>query len=364
MRGFRALGSALLVIVLAAVLANLGVIPTYRAGDVLYDGIFGVVAPLGVFWLLLGVRLGDLRRAGKTMIGLFLVGAAGTTVGVIGAYAAVDGGAAFGDRAPALAGMFVGTYIGGSVNFNAIALAHGVQNEGVLYAGANAVDALMTTVLMVATLLLPPLLRRGADGAPTRDAAAAPVDAVAAEPDADGLDVEAVSPRSAMLLLAIGAAVLAVCKSLPAPLDRAWMLVLTTVALVLAQLPAVARISGARVLGMTAVLLFLAVIGALCDVEALASLGRLGGTLFAFVGLTLLVHGLAVFGVARALRLDPDQAAVASQANIGGGTSALALARGLGRGDLVLPAILIGSLGNALGTYLGDATVRILAAAS
>jgi uncharacterized membrane protein len=53
-------------------------------------------------------------------------------------------------------------------------------------------------------------------------------------------------------------------------------------------------------------------------------------------------------------------AAVASQANIGGGTSALALARSLGRRDLVLPAILVGSLGTALGTYLGLAVAEAL----
>ncbi len=54
--------------------------------------------------------------------------------------------------------------------------------------------------------------------------------------------------------------------------------------------------------------------------------------------------------------------AVASQANIGGGTSALALARSLNRPDLVLPAILIGSLGLALGTYLGFFTAEHLLA--
>ena len=53
------------------------------------------------------------------------------------------------------------------------------------------------------------------------------------------------------------------------------------------------------------------------------------------------------------LRLDPALVAVASQANVGGSTSALALARSLGRGDLALPGILVGALGNALGTYLG-----------
>ena len=56
-----------------------------------------------------------------------------------------------------------------------------------------------------------------------------------------------------------------------------------------------------------------------------------------------------------------DMAAVASQANIGGGSTALATARSIGRPELGLPAILVGSLGTALGTYLGFLTVLWLA---
>ena len=51
---------------------------------------------------------------------------------------------------------------------------------------------------------------------------------------------------------------------------------------------------------------------------------------------------------------------IASQANIGGGTSAIALAESFNRKELILPAILVGSLGNALGTYLGFLVVYIL----
>jgi uncharacterized membrane protein len=122
----------------------------------------------------------------------------------------------------------------------------------------------------------------------------------------------------------------------------------------------VKRLRGTRVLGMTAVMLFLAVIGTLCDLSALRQLGALGFDLSLFVTILVAVHGLVVFGAAALLRFDLSMAAVASQANIGGGTSALALARSLGRPDLVLPAILVGSLGTALGTYLGFAMAAAL----
>ena len=74
----------------------------------------------------------------------------------------------------------------------------------------------------------------------------------------------------------------------------------------------------------------------------------------------VLVHGAIVFGVGAMVRADPAMSAVASQANIGGSTSALALAKSLGRGDLMLPGILVGALGNAVGTYLGFLTAAWL----
>jgi uncharacterized membrane protein len=53
------------------------------------------------------------------------------------------------------------------------------------------------------------------------------------------------------------------------------------------------------------------------------------------------------------MRLDLDMAAVATQANVGGGTSAHAVARSQGLSDLVLPAVQIGTQGNALGNFHG-----------
>jgi len=43
-----------------------------------------------------------------------------------------------------------------------------------------------------------------------------------------------------------------------------------------------------------------------------------------------------------------------------GSLATRALARGLGRGDLVLPSILVGAFGTALGTYLGFTAAGVL----
>ena len=131
------------------------------------------------------------------------------------------------------------------------------------------------------------------------------------------------------------------------------IITLTTIALLLAQLPMIRNLSGTHTLGFFLIMIFLATIGTLCDFSTLAGLGELAGTLILFVVLIVLVHGMVIFGVGALLRIDWDVIAVASQANIGGNTTAIAAAESLDRPDLLIPGVLVGSLGNALGTYVG-----------
>ena len=161
-----------------------------------------------------------------------------------------------------------------------------------------------------------------------------------------------VSDFSILLALGIGSLFLSQLLSqwLPAV---PYVLTLTTIALVLAQLPAVHRLRGAKLLGYFTVLLFLAVVGAYCDLAALIANGAVAGILLAWVTIIVGVHALIIFVIGGLFRQDWAIIAVASNANIGGATSAGVLATAIGRGDLRLPGILAGSLGNAIGTYAG-----------
>jgi uncharacterized membrane protein len=353
-------GTALLVILLTAIVANLGLLPatsTDEAPVPVYNFIFGTVAPLSILWLLLKVNLRDVLKAGLPIISLFLMGSLGTAAGVVVGMIVVNGPESIGPLYYALGGMFVGTYTGGSVNFNALALQYDMMREGVLFGGAVVVDNIITAVWMVATLAIPRLLaplwhRRRRQNVDDMPAERAEVSLGIEE------DTEAIHPMDLGLVLAIGLFGLWISDLLETAFANIGftvpsILILTALALILAQIPAITRLRGARTLAMFAVYLFLAVIGAFCDVTALGQLGSLGVTLLVFATTIALVHGLITFAAAWLFRIDLDIAAVASQANIGGGTSALALARSLGRDDLVLPAVLVGSVGLAIGTFLG-----------
>ncbi len=360
----RHTGTALMVIIFTAVLANLGLVPTVTDAVPVpaYDAILGTVAPLGIVWLLLKVNLRQVLHAGLPIISIFLIGSLGTVAGVLAGMALVDGPSRIGPLFGPLGGMFTGTYTGGSVNFNAVAIEYDVAREGLLLGGAAAVDSIITTIWMAATLALPRWLMRfwpaqAHAGSPR--ASQADLETDVAE------DTERMHPVDLACVLGIGLGTVWASEVLAGRLEALGIsvpaiLILTVIALILAQFKVVANLPGTRTLGLLAVYLFLCVIGALCDVRALASIGPLGLTLLVFAVGVVAVHGLVTFGAARLLKIDVEIAAVASQANVGGGTSALALARSLGRADLVLPAVLIGSLGNAIGTFLGIGVAELL----
>jgi uncharacterized membrane protein len=364
----RHIGSALLVIVLAAVASNLGVIPassTSEAPVPVYEAIFTHLAPIAIFWLLLQVNLRDVLKAGLPLLGLFLVGSVGTMIGVLIGMRLVNGAEALGELYRPMAGMFAGTYIGGSANFNTIALQYDVMRSGVMFGGAVVVDNIVTALWIAATLAIPrfltPLWKRRvamAGRAEQAEVPVAPIVDLAAE-------TETVDPRKAALVLALGTGGLLLSQMVSGFLaDRGAnvpsILVMTVLALLLAQIPGVSRIPGTRAFGMYAVYVFLAVIGAFCDVRAMSGLGLVGIVLLGFALVTVLAHGVVTFSVARIFRMDIAAAAVASQANVGGSTSALALAKSLGREDLLLPGILLGAVGNAIGTFLGLLVMRFV----
>jgi len=344
----RWLGGAILSMLIGILLANAGVIPTVSDAPPLYKHLVAVGAPVAIFLLLLDVRLHALNRAGLPMLVAFGIGSVGTLVGVATAFWLTNADQWLGRFAAPVGGMYAATYIGGSANLTAVALHYGVTDEPTLFAAVNVADGAVGTLWIAALVLLVQLLHQLLRTHP--------------EPTVtDAGEIEDARPVSLVglgMLLALAFGSLSMSQRL-----SAWaaelgaqvpaMLILTTLALSVAHIPAVHRLGGARMLGVFGSYLFLAVIGASCDLAALAGLGRVGGLLVLFVVLVLLIHGLIQFGVGRLLRLSPETLAIASSANVGGALTIMPIATGLRRMDLLLPGILVGSLGNAIGTYAG-----------
>jgi uncharacterized membrane protein len=125
---------------------------------------------------------------------------------------------------------------------------------------------------------------------------------------------------------------------------------LTTFALAVGHLKPFRKPRGALQLGNLALHFFFVLIGIHSRISEILAVGV---EVFYFTLVVIAVHGLVVFGVGRLLRMDVGSLSVASQAAVGGPSSALAVAVSREWKGLVLPGIIVGLLGYALGNYLG-----------
>ena len=347
---FKHIGTGLMVIILTAIIAILGIIPASTPETPLYDGIFTYIAPLSIFLMLLNINLNSLKKAGKPMLIMFLIGSVATVIGTLIAMWATGGKTQIGELFYALGGMYTGTYIGGSINFNAVALHYNVSKQGTLFSAATVADNIITAIWVIATLALPQLLNKLFPRKKLMDIS----DENQTETNNYTSDVESVRPFDLAFLLMISFAGIRISAWLSSQIPQIPSIIwLTTIALVLAQFKIINQLKGHKLLGLLGIYLFLAVIGAYCDVPALLKDGKLAAILMVFVSILVAVHGLIIYGMGALLKQDWDIVSIASQANVGGSASAMALSRSLNREDLTLPGILVGALGNATGTYWG-----------
>lgn len=334
------IGAGMLAIVVGALLSNTGVVP---ATSVVYDVIEGPLTLVAIGWLLLAVNIADVKRVGGRVLGAYGLALAGTCMGAIaGAILFAD---AFGAENHKLAGAFTGTYTGGSVNF--ISITSALQLPATLFAGANAADAAMTAVWMAATLLLPVWLARFYPPVP-RPTEPAAEGADAEHPYFAGIRINAVD--MALLVSAGLALVLAARLAASAVPGVHTVLWLTTFALVAGHVTPLGRVPGSLQFGNFALVFFFVVIGIHSRAAEIVAVGI---DVFWFTLVIVSVHGLVVFGLGRLFRLDLGSLAVASQAAVGGPPSALAIAVAREWPHLVLPGVIVGLLGYAVGTYLG-----------
>tara|TARA_A100000164_G_scaffold274804_1_gene246787 strand:- start:44 stop:1180 length:1137 start_codon:yes stop_codon:yes gene_type:complete len=346
------LGAALLVILFTAVIANFELIPSASNSIDLYHVIFKYIAPISIFYLLLSINLNSIKRAGLPMISLFILGSLATTIGIIISWTLLSPEVVLGEDAKVIAGMLTGTYTGGSVNFNAVALEYEFQKNGVLYAGTIAVDNVVTAIWILITLVLPIFLSRIWKDRVEKN--------IIKKDKREFLDKD-IDIFSLAWLTFLGITAFFISEILGNYFPKIpSILILTTIGIALAQNKFISNLKGSHNLGLYLVYLFLAVIGAYCEFSAVYNLKEIGFMLLLFTSIAVLFHGIIIILFGGFFYRDWQMIAIVSQANIGGGASAIALAETFDRKELILPAILVGTLGNALGTYLGFFVIYIL----
>ena len=362
----RKYSGVMLLITLAIVLSNLRIIPTSAPA---YDAVWTYLVPVAIPLLLFQA---DMRRifaeAGRTLVA-FVIGAAGVVIGVYLAVALID----LGEHEAALGGIFTGTYIGGSLNFAAIAEVTQFPDESLLIA-AVAADNVITNLHVLLIILLPSIVAvarffpvyRGAVGGSAAAADDEPVHRIA-DFDVPGL---LYALALAFALASAGIWTAANANEFVASItgndelrDADWssyaILITTLFALLIATFGKriVAGLSGYSEAGNALLFIFLAMVGASADIWRLVETAPI---LFLFALIIVSVHMLVLLPVGRLLRLDLAEMCIASAVCIGGPASGPAIAAAKGWKDLVIPGVLAGSFGYAVGSFIGTAVYRWL----
>ena len=335
------LSGAVIAIGTTFVLSNLRVIPSSAPA---YDVVWGYLVPLAIPLLLFKADLKRiLRESGPTLLA-FAAGAVGTVAGTWIAYQLVP----LGEEGWKLAGIFCATYVGGSLNYMAASEALDLRSGDLLAAGIAA-DNLVMTLYFLVLFALPSLgwlKRRYADR----------VEAAEAATDLDEVAGPGITLGGMATALALAATLCAVGYGLASWFgwSSAGILLVTAMTVALATLrpKMMGGIAGAHEVGVLLMQIFFAAIGASANIGVVL---RVGPLLFVFAALILTIHLATILGVGRLLKLDLAEIVIASNANMGGPTTAAAMAVARRWETLVIPAILCGTLDYAIATFVGVA---------
>ena len=129
-------------------------------------------------------------------------------------------------------------------------------------------------------------------------------------------------------------------------------LLLTTITCILATAfpKFLGEIRGAQEIGTFMIYIFFVVIGAPADLKVILLQSPI---LLVFCLIIVCVNMAVTFSVGKLFKFNVEELCIASNANVGGPTTAAAMAIAKGWEDLVLPAMLVGVYGYVIGNYIG-----------
>jgi len=338
-------------------LANLRIMPP---GSPVYDVVSDQLVPLALPLLLFRANVFYIARTTGWLFVAIHVSAIGTVVGAITASLTLH--ASVPDTAQ-VAGIMTGSYIGGSVNFSALATSYHVTGDvtGPLLVADNFIMA-----GMFITLLLLCNSKWVRSRYPHPDS----VDAV----DSRALAAQHWGRKGISLLdiagsLAVAVAVVALAKSTASLLEQQfanseggpsifakllsnsyvhitfWSTLIATLAS-----RALDKLNGAEEMGGYLLYMYLFSIGLPADLYTVFTKVPM---MFVFCLLIALVNLAVTFAAGKFLRMNLEHLALSINATLGGPPSAAAMAISMGWSKLVLPALLVGIWGYAIGTAVG-----------
>lgn len=358
------ISGAIIALVIAIILSNTGIIPTESS---VYDAVWSVIVPLAIPLLLFQINLKKLFRESGRLLLMFLISSIGTVAGTTLAFFALREHIPMLDK---IAAMFSASYIGGGVNFAAMAAKF--ETPGELVSASVVADNLTMAVLFIVLIIIPTMsFFRKRYKTPH-------IDEVESRAGKDeNLAKSYWKPKQISLLdiaLAVGIAftIVLVAKKLSQYFDMRipsgdnvgflWnlanglfgdmYLMLTTLTfLALLLFPRFfERLQGSQEIGTYLIHIFFVVIGIPASIPLIIEQAPL---LFVFAVTIVIINVVISLVFGKLLRFDLEEIILAINANAGGPTTAAALAIAKGWQNLVGPILIVGTFGYIVGNYVG-----------
>lgn len=353
-KGFKTLGPALIVIILGIILVNLKIVPGYC--DV-YGAISIYCIPISMSLYLLNVDLKKILQMSKQP--LLSIASAVFSVSLVAVLFGVLLGGKI-NEGWKVAGMFVGTYTGGSSNLTAIAT--GLNASADTIAAANAADYVIGMPTLILMFAAPAILKNS-----KKSQKLWPYSFTDEELEGDGetkelMEAEEWGIKDIAILLAIATSIVAVSTKLSEFFSADFasagrILLISTLSIIVSQIPAVRKLKGAMNLGLFFGMMFLAVVGFSVDIR-----GFLGSALnitllcFCVILSSIILHLV----ITRLLKIKYEYVLLGIVGAIADGTTSALVASGAKWKSLISIGLLMGIIGGVCGNYFGIAVAYLV----
>lgn len=370
----KELSGALVATLAGMFLSNVGVVPH---GSVELGQTFKMLVPVAVPLLLLAADLRRILRDTGRLLAAFLLGAFCTAAGTLLAAALLPLGGALGDGGWRVAAALLARHIGGAVNYVAVAGALEVPSS--LFGAGLAADDLILTCYFAAIYSLarkiPPdgeddVVVEGGKEKEKKEEGVKEAAKAAAAGDGNGNNSAPVTPSTpspptptiavyeGTVALALSVLICHLGTQLATALGSSSQALTAITALSVAAatlLPRLLAPLAASGEGLAAIIMqtFFAAVGASADVGLVV---RSAPVLFAFSAVALAGHLGLMLLLGKWLGFSRRELLLASNANIGGPTTVAGMAAAKGWRSSLVPAVLVSTLGYALGSVVGLAT--------